>query len=313
LGRLQAGGKLRLRMRNVNSIDPWRRFEIPGRVTLLEGNGEFPKLEVKTDKSSAEIYLHGAHVTDFQLNGEPSLLFLSQCSRFADGQPIRGGVPVIFPWFGAREGEPMHGFARLADWRLHETTALPEGGVTLRFSLPDVDAAGMWSAFTANYVVTVTEKLSLELIITNCSRDEQFTFENCLHTYFRVGDVSEISIHGLQGATYLDKVEGYAQRTEAANEIRISSEVDRIYLNTDATVAIVDPSLRRKIIIEKCCSKSTIVWNPWISRSQQIPDFGNDEYREMVCVESGNVSQNSLTLAPGRSAVLKVTLSSVPL
>src|SRR5262245_63188459 len=106
-----------------------KRFEIPGRVTVLEGNGDLPKIEVTTDWSTAEVYLHGAQVTDFQKKGEPPLLFISQCSRFASGRPIRGGIPIVFPWFGEREGGSPHGFARMADWELHEATTVPDGGV----------------------------------------------------------------------------------------------------------------------------------------------------------------------------------------
>src|SRR6266478_3483069 len=124
--------------------DRFKRFEIPGRVRLLEGSGEMAKIEAVTDWSTAEIYLHGAHVTDFQKKGEAPLLFTSQFSRFTHAQPIRGGVPVIFPWFGDREGEPAHGFARVSPWELHETVSLPEGGVTLRFHLPEMAASGIW-------------------------------------------------------------------------------------------------------------------------------------------------------------------------
>src|SRR5512142_2972783 len=85
----------------------------PGRVTFLDGQDELPMLEISTRWSTAEIYLLGAHVTQFKKKDEPPLLFLSQCSRFAEGQPIRGGVPVIFPWFGPREGLGQHGFARV--------------------------------------------------------------------------------------------------------------------------------------------------------------------------------------------------------
>ena len=171
-----------------------KRFDIPGRVTLQEGNGEMPKVEVETDWSSAEIYLHGAHVTDFGKKGEPPLLFTSHFSRFQDRQPIRGGIPVIFPWFGDREGEPAHGYARLADWDLHEATTVPEGGVSLRFSLADRSFSATCPPFQANYVVTVTDQLTLELIITNASGDQPFTFETCLHSYFTVSDASAISI-----------------------------------------------------------------------------------------------------------------------
>jgi len=290
-----------------------KRFDIPGRVTLQEGNGEMPKVEVETDWSSAEIYLHGAHVTDFGKKGEPPLLFTSHFSRFQDRQPIRGGIPVIFPWFGDREGEPAHGYARLADWDLHEATTVPEGGVSLRFSLADRSFSATCPPFQANYVVTVTDQLTLELIITNASGDQPFTFETCLHSYFTVSDASAISITGLKGVSYLDKVDRFAQKTDTAEAIRIDAEVDRTYFDTTGPVEILDPKFQRKIRVEKSGSASTVVWNPWITKSQQMPDFGNEEYKQMVCVESGNVGPNKVTLPPGKSAVLRVTLSSAAL
>ena len=94
--------------------------EALGRVTFLDGQNELPMLEISTPWSTAEIYLHGGHVTQFKKKDEPPLLFLSQCSRFAEGQPIRGGIPVILPWFGQREGLAQHGFARTRAWDLKE-------------------------------------------------------------------------------------------------------------------------------------------------------------------------------------------------
>jgi D-hexose-6-phosphate mutarotase len=293
--------------------DRLKRFEIPGRVTLLEGNGDLPKIEVTTDSSTAEIYLHGAQVTDFRKKDEPPLLFTSQFSRFGKAQAIRGGVPIIFPWFGPREGEPSHGFARLSDWELHEATALPQGGVTLRFNLPEVADSATWPPFTANYVVRVTDALEMELIITNAAADEEFSFENCLHTYLAVGDISGVSVSGLRGATYLNAIDNYAQKTDGGDALRIQGEVDRIYLDTKSAVEVSDPKWQRRIRIDKEGSASTVVWNPWIAKSQQMPDFGNEEYKQMLCVESGNVARNRVVLAPGRSSVLKVRLSSAAL
>ncbi len=287
-----------------------KRFEIPGRVTVLEGNGELPKVEVITDWSTAEVYLLGATVTDFQKKGEPPLLFTSQCSRFAAGQPIRGGIPIIFPWFGSSAPGPAHGFARTAEWELHEATTLPDGGVSLRFGLPGTVESTMWTPVAANYVLTVTDRLTIELIVTNRSAEQDLNFETCLHSYFAVGDVSAASITGLKGTSYLDKVDNFAQKPETADAIKISSEVDRIYCDTTGPVEIVDPKLGRRILVEKSGSASTVVWNPWVAKSQQMADFGNDEYKQMVCVESGNVAKNRVTLAPSKSSVLKVILSS---
>ena len=93
----------------INKSAETAQAEALGHVTFLDGQGELPMIEISTPWSTAEIYLHGAQVTRFKKNEEPPLLFLSQCSRFLEGQPIRGGVPVIFPWFGPREGLGQHG------------------------------------------------------------------------------------------------------------------------------------------------------------------------------------------------------------
>lgn len=285
----------------------------PGRVAFLDGRGELPMLEISTAWSTAEIYFQGAHVTHFKKRNEPPLLFLSQCSRFAEGQPIRGGVPVVFPWFGPREGLGQHGFARLKAWELKEFAPAPNGSFSVRFRLPDCPEASAFPSFTADYVVTVSETLKLELAVTNTSTADEFVFEDCLHTYFEVGDIRAVSIGGLNRTIYLDKVANFAQKTETDDAIRITSEVDRIYLNTRAPVEILDSRLGRKIRIEKQASLSTVVWNPWIAKAQQMPDFGNEEYERMVCVESGNIGSNQIRLPPGESSRLTVELSSGPL
>src|SRR5262245_43434751 len=269
-----------------------------GRVVFLDGQGELPMLEVTTRWSSADIYLNGAHITNFQKKDEPPLLFMSQCSRFNEGQPIRGGIPIIFPWFGLREGLGQHGFARVKSWELKEFAPTPDGSVSVRFRLPDCPEASTLPPFTADYLVTVDDKLTLELKVTNQSQDEAFTFENCLHTYFFVSDVTAISISGLKGLAYLDKVANFALKKEGEEALRIGSEVDRIYLDTTGPVELLDPSFSRRIRIEKHGSASTTVWNPWIAKAHQMPDFGNDEYKSMVCIESGNVSSNQISLPP---------------
>jgi glucose-6-phosphate 1-epimerase len=288
-----------------------RKFEIPGRVTFAHGNGGLPKINITTGRSTAEIYLHGAHITGFQKNGEPPLLFLSRLSQFAAGKPIRGGVPVCFPWFGQREGDVIHGFARITEWDLIETAATPDGGVTVRFRLPSTAANAAWPAYRAEFVVAVTDRLAMELIATNESADRNFDFENCLHTYFAVGDILDVSLAGLKGAHYLDKTDKSARKLESADAIRITAETNRVYPDTPGTVEIRDAKFRRTIHVDKSGSAATVVWNPWTT--QLMPDFDSAEHRQMVCVESGNVGQNKLSLAPGKTAGLKVVLSSRPL
>ena len=285
-----------------------RKFEIPGRITFATGSGGLPKINITTGRSTAEIYLHGAHVTGFQKNGEPPLLFMSRLSQFAAGKAIRGGVPVCFPWFGQREGDVMHGFARITKWELIESAAMPDGSVKVRFRLPVTAANAAWPPFRAEFAVTVADKLTMELIATNESPDRNFEFEDCLHTYFAVGDILDVSIAGLKGAHYLDKTDKSARKLETADAICITAETNRVYPDTPGTVEIHDAKFRRTIRVEKNNSASTVVWNPWTT--QLMPDFDPAEHRQMLCVESGNVSENKIALAPGATTVIKVVLSS---
>ena len=249
-------------------------------------------------------------MTGFKKKDEAPLLFISQCSRFEQGQPIRGGIPIIFPWFGQREGMGQHGFARVKAWELKEFAPAPDGSVTVRLRLPDCPEASSFPAFTADYVVTVNESLTLQLIISNQSQNEELAFEDCLHTYFETGEIEGVSITGLKGVSYLDKAAGFAQKAETDDAIRIASEVDRIYMNTTGAVEIQDAYQGRKILVEKSGSRSTVVWNPWAAKAQQMPDFGNEEFEHMVCVESGNVAPNGVKLRTGESSTLMVKLSS---
>ena len=190
------------------NIEYLRKHEIPGRVAVAAGGGGLAKIVVTTKAGVAEIYLHGAHVTHFQKNGEPPLIFMSAKSWFAPGKPIRGGVPICFPWFGNRDGEPSHGFARIAEWQLVKTAAAPDGAVTLTFALPQIPGREAWKNLRTEFVVTVGDTLTMELIAANDSGGEPLEIENCLHTYFHVGDIGAVNITGLESAAFLDFAAG---------------------------------------------------------------------------------------------------------
>lgn len=276
-------------------------------MNVINGRGGLPMLPIQTPWSTAEIYLQGACVTHFQLHGEAPLLFLSERSRFEANAPIRGGIPIIFPWFGKPSGRTtQHGFARTRPWELIDVAKQPDDTVLARLSLPP---ASELPGVALEYHVTVGRSLSVELVATNYS-DANVALENCLHTYFTVGDIHKVKLTGLQGVHYLDCVGTRVTRTEVDPALNVSSEVDRIYFDSPQTVHIHDPELRRIIHIEKQHSHSTVVWNPWQAKAQLLTDFGDDEYLRMVCVESGNVASNHLTLAPGADSRLRAQFHS---
>ena len=290
-----------------------RKFEISKHVTFASVNGGLPKVNIVGRHGTAEIYLHGAHITGFQKSGEPPLLFMSRLSQFAAAVPIRGGVPICFPWFGGRKDDVAHGFARITEWNLTKTSATADGTVTLNFHPPTPPNRAVWRQLRAEFIVTVSDKLAMELVVTNDSADRAVEIENCLHTYFHVGDINQVSITGLQGVPFNDFAAGAngAQKTENDSMLRITKETNRVYHDTPGAVEIHDKKFRRKIRIEKSGSADTVVWNPWTT--QLMSDFDPAEHSRMVCVESGNVKQNKITLAPGKTSTLRVELSSAPL
>lgn len=292
---------------------PWNILMNATAAELTTGRGDLPRLRISTPRSTAEIYLHGAHLAHFQKNGEPPLIFMSRKSWFEADKAIRGGVPICFPWFGNREGGPSHGLARIAAWELLETATAPDGSVKARLGLPQKNLTGDWAALRTEFVITVADTLTMELVVKNESAGKAVEFEDCLHTYFNIGEIDAVSLTGLRGAMYLDNSgEGRGElKTDNEPVLIIPKETNRLYLDTIHAVEIRDEKFRRTLSVDKWNSQSTVVWNPWTT--QKMPDdFDPAEHRNMVCVESGNIKQNRISLAPGQTHSLNVAISSTP-
>lgn len=282
------------------------RTTLPSSVRAEIGPGNLPRLVVKTRLGGGTVYFQGAHVAAWHpaAASEP-VLWMSDDSYFELGKPLRGGVPICFPWFGAHASDPKapgHGFGRLRDWNLIEAVESADGAVTLALELAsDKALTPLWPhAFRAVHRITMGATLTMALEVTNAGPDA-FTFEEALHTYFAVRDVRHVSITGLERTDYLDKVTAFERKNQGGEAIRFTGETDRVYLNTTATCVIDDPGARRRIALRKTGSDATVVWNPWIAKALAMPDFGDDEWTEMVCVETCNVNVHARTLAPGAS------------
>ena len=285
------------------SLDPVLRFD-------LDANG-LPRAVVRTDHAEAIIYLHGAHVTHYQRHGEQPLLFMSVRSAFADGSPIRGGVPICFPWFGDGRApgspydsaqSPSHGPARSTAWEV--------AGVSHEGDALDLDFRLRTHGFEILHRVSVGPVLKLSLLVTN-EQKQPATFEEALHTYLAVGDAKQVSITGLEGVTYFDKTQQFAEHTQGDELIRFTGETDRIYQSTESTCTLDDPVMGRKIRISKKYSRSTVVWNPWSDRAAAIEDLGDDEWPKFVCIETANVGGEAISLPPGQTHRMDATIDTL--
>ena len=292
-----------------------RRFEIPGTAEIVEGNGGLPKVRITSPEVVGEMYLHGAHVTSWKPAGEEEVLFLSSQSRWEHGHAIRGGVPVCFPWFGdyaEHPKAPAHGFVRTKAWHL-ESIAEAGGAVTVSmFTESNEDTKTWWPAdFRLVHRATFGRELSLELVVTNTGRTS-LRFEEALHAYHRVGNVEKVRVRGLDTIHYLDKTDSNRKKMQQG-EIVIVSETDRVYLDTRDAIELEDPLLHRRTRITKENSGTTVVWNPWVQKAHSLSDFADDEWMQMICIETTNVSDFAVNLSPGQQHTMKALVSVVDL
>lgn len=280
------------------------RFAAADYLTFSEIAPDFIAIEVKTAFSAATIALQGAHVMTWQPAGQKPVIWLSKAAKFAPGKSIRGGVPLCWPWFGPHATEaayPGHGFARTIPWLVVDAWQLPDGRVRLEFEPVMNDAAcAQWPhPSLVRNIVTVGQELEVELATTNTGH-AAFPLGQALHTYFQIGDIRQASVAGLEGCSFIDKVDG-GKRKKQKGAVAFSGETDRVYLGTAGCCGIVDPVLKRTILVTSTGSRSTVVWTPWEEKAAKMGDFGREGPWKMVCVETANAADDVITLAPGET------------
>ena len=213
------------------------RYGIPDVVRFDAGAGGLTRLVVTTEHADAHVYLHVPDVTHYQPCGQPAVLWVSERTAFQIDRPIRGGVPVIFPWFGPKRddpSQPLHGFARVREWAVRDVTRRARRRRRRCHVRPQRCCAhppASWPhKFALTYVVTIGRTLETALTVRNEGKIA-FGFEEVLHPYFAVGDVRRIAIRGLR-AMYRDKNYGTDPITDDAERLTFARVTDRVYRNT---------------------------------------------------------------------------------
>jgi len=286
------------------------RFAIAGIAEIVAGLGGLAAVRIASAAVEAEVYLHGGHVTSWRPAGTGDVIFLSRQSKFEAGKAIRGGIPICFPWFGAKGDDakaPQHGFARTSEWEL-VSIAQDGEAVVVTLALESSDATrALWPyEFRAEYRIVVGAELRLELAVTN-SGGVSFRFEEALHTYFHVGDVAQMRVAGLDGVAYLDKRDGGREKRQVG-DVAMTAITDNVYLATASALTIEDPVLKRRIAVEKRNSLTTVVWNPWSDGAKALADMGDDEWRKFVCVEACDTGDAAVELAPGQEHTMSAVI-----
>ena len=277
---------------------------------------------VLTSQAELLVAQQGAQVLSYQRHGEPPLIWLSERAEFKHGRSVRGGIPVCWPWFGDLKRNPQaiqamhvggpltpaHGLVRGLDWELQAADSQARE-VCLRFRCAAAEQGlpGWPHGVALSLDIRLNERLQLQLTSENLGT-EPVAISQALHSYFAVGDVRQVSVEGLDQCRYVDALEDEWRAQRHSGELRIAGETDRLYLDLPSRLAIRDPQWQRRIVLEASGSRSAVLWNPWIDKAKRLSQFAEDAWQGMLCIETANVLDDLVQLAPGAQHRLGVSL-----
>lgn len=263
----------------------------------------------------------GAQVLSYRRGDAPPIIWLSEEATFQQGQSVRGGIPVCWPWFGdlarnpqevqaMREADtpaPAHGHVRNLDWQLDGIDTQGDAtALAFTFDNRTQPLPGWSQAVSLRLEMRLDDALHLALTTTNYG-DQPVAFSQALHSYFAVSDIRQVQVKGLAGRPYIETLEGWEQRQQEG-DLRFTGETDRIYLGVPDTLTLVDPGWQRRISLRTEGSRSAVLWNPWIDKAQRLSGFAGDAWQRMVCIETANVLDDRVELAAGQRHALTLRL-----
>ncbi|OAI56075.1 hypothetical protein AYO49_04875 [Verrucomicrobiaceae bacterium SCGC AG-212-N21] len=285
-------------------------MNLPTSVKRSEIAPSYPVLDIHHPACTARVALHGAHLMEWTPAGKKPVLYMSPQAIFQEGKPIRGGVPVCWPWFGPHETDaslPGHGFVRIRFWELTDASE-DDAGVTLKLALQDdAETRRKWPhAFRLELEMRLGAEMHLALRVSNTG-DAPYEITGALHTYLTVGDIHRVTVEGLDGAEYLDTVGGRRDMHTQTGDVKFDREVDRNY-HTSGEVRVQDAAWNRTITVRPSGSHTAVVWNPWIEKSKTFSDLPDEAYTGFVCVETANAWRDRIIVAPGAEHTLATTV-----
>ncbi|KAK4742720.1 hypothetical protein SAY87_000721 [Trapa incisa] len=269
--------------------------------------------------ASARISFQGGQVMSWRNDHGEELLFTSSKAIFKPPKSIRGGITICFPEFGNGGSLEQHGFARNKLWvvdddppPLPSNDSVGKSFVDLLLKPSEEDLKFWPHSFELRLRISLAPGGNLTLIsrVRNIN-GKPFSFSFAYHTYLSVSDISEVRIEGLETLDYLDNLYHKERFTEQGDALTFESEVDRIYLNSPNVIAVLDHERKRTYVIRKEGLPDIVVWDPWEKKSKSMVDFGDEEYKQMVCVDAALV-EKPITLKPGEEWTGRMEISAVP-
>ncbi len=293
---------------------------MPTRIERIH-RGSLACWQIHTPGARLLVAEQGAQLLEYGVRGEAPLIWLSRQAGYQTGQPVRGGVPLCWPWFGdlkrnppavqamyrQPEAAPFHGLARSVPWSLQDMVVQGDAlGLTF---VPD-PLTDWPHPLQVALEIHLDQRLSL-VLTTHNPGPQPVWLSQALHTYLAVADIRQVRVPALAGCRYVDALRDW-QAFIQPDALTFAGETDRLYLDPPARLQVDDPAGRRRIYLEAQGSRSAVVWNPWTEKSRRLSQFDPQAWRQMLCIETANVLDDCVELAAGARCQLGVSLWSGP-
>ena len=259
-------------------------------VCGAEGNeaGEMLQrsVECRSAFGSVSVSLVGAQVTSWRsaAMGGDEVFFMPENAPWGD--EVHGGVPLCWPWFGRREGLPIHGLVRYMVWRLVKRH---DNGVELATE-STAESLKLWPhAFrlTAKIMMVTSNILEIAVAETNAG-DTPFESAFGIHPYFAVSNALSVAVDGRR----LRHPNGDTTKFPADGKSHVLSDLVR-----DRACAIDAPY-----------ADSWWIWNPGDACIPLCKTLARNDWHHFWCLEA--LVREPKTLAPGeiRSYVARIKI-----
>jgi glucose-6-phosphate 1-epimerase len=280
-------------------------------------------IKVEHPLFSATLLLQGAQLIEFTpSSSSKNLLWLSDTVEYKQGKPLRGGIPICWPWFGNMDKNPIeiqqqiegktgaHGFVRSMPWQVHSITESCHHVEIILQLTSNQQSRALWPfEFNLQARFVFTNTLEVELTTTNTGT-KTFAISQALHTYLPTDDITKTYIHNAHDSRYIDALDNWKEKKQNGR-IGFSEETDRLYFfnapNNTYELRVESPN--QQLVLKNIHSQSAVIWNPWIEKSKHLSQFSPQDYQRMYCIETANVLSDHKVLAPNQQQTLKVDLS----
>ncbi len=279
---------------------------LPPQIVAVQHAGHSALL-LTTRHGKAVIALHGAHILSWVPAGQRDVFWLSPAS-LPEPAAIRGGVPVCWPWFAKQRQSStalQHGPVRNLTWRVVAINASSDEVVSLTFepveqSRSQLTASGVPVGLLVSLRVTLGQTLSQTLQTQNLG-NAPFVLSQALHSYYAVSHAKRVSIEGIQGLRYTDRLKDLSQDIQSTPFVLLQA-CDRTYEHTvkpleqqSRRYTLIDENWQRRIVIEVEGSRSVVVWNPGQDTARNMVDVPDTTWSDFMCVEARMLDRTSLT------------------